>query len=277
MRSNDREPPSTSVADSTSPTADDAPADGTATDPVGAALDVALIVMRNGGPTVLVEQTFNNILQGFRKAGVSAAWRLDFVAVDDASDPGSSTVLRPVGTVGMNLARVAAAATLGTKVARGEIRPAAVAAEVGRINSLPNPYGRLTLIAAAAAAGAGYSQMFGPDWGALAIACVAAAVGQFLRSMLQARKLAPAPVTMVCGVLSASLALGGLRLGLSENAPIVLISSLIYMVPGLVMINGFFDVMSHRHLFVGLERIANAGFLFLILALAIALSVSTFT
>jgi hypothetical protein len=36
------------------------------------------------------------------------------------------------------------------------------------------------------------------------------------------------------------------------------------------LINGFVDVLSHKHLLVGLERIANAAYLFLILAIAIA-------
>ncbi len=43
-------------------------------------------------------------------------------------------------------------------------------------------------------------------------------------------------------------------------------------VPGLPLINGFVDLVSHKYLFVGLERIANAAFLFLLLAIAIALA-----
>jgi hypothetical protein len=39
------------------------------------ALDVALIFMRNGCSTVLADQTFNNILKGYKQNGVSAAWR----------------------------------------------------------------------------------------------------------------------------------------------------------------------------------------------------------
>jgi uncharacterized membrane protein YjjP (DUF1212 family) len=108
--------------------------------------------------------------------------------------------------------------------------------------------------------------------GALGIAFVAAGIGQFLRSLLQARKLAVAPVTLVCGVLSACIACVGLWLGLSQIAPATLIASVIYMVPGLPLINGFVDMVSHKCLLVGLERIANAVFLFLALAVAIALA-----
>ena len=53
-------------------------------------------------------------------------------------------------------------------------------------------------------------------------------------------------------------------------APATLIASVIYMVPGLPLINGFVDVVSHKLLVVGFERTLNAGFLFLVLAIAIA-------
>ena len=128
------------------------------------------------------------------------------------------------------------------------------------------------MIVAAACTAAFFSQIPGGDWGAFGIAFVAAGVGQFLRSLLQARKLAVAPVTLVSGVLSACIACVGLWLGLSQIAPATLIASVIYMVPGLPLINGFVDMVSHKYLLVGLERIANAVFLFLVLAIAIALA-----
>jgi uncharacterized membrane protein YjjP (DUF1212 family) len=87
---------------------------------------------------------------------------------------------------------------------------------------------------------------------------VAANIGQFLRSLLQARKLTVAPVTLIRGVLLACIAYLGLRMGLSQTVPATVIASIIYTVPGLPLINGFVDMVSYKYLFVGLERIANA-------------------
>jgi uncharacterized membrane protein YjjP (DUF1212 family) len=240
--------------------------------PVERALDVALIVMQNGGSTVMADRTFANILKGYKQDGVSAAWRLDFVAASIVAEGHSATVLRPVGPIGVNLVRTSEAAVLGERVARGEVSAAALDSEIERIKALATPYHRWVIIVAAACTAAFFSRIPGGDWGALGIAFVAAGIGQFLRSLLQARKLAVAPVTTVCGVLSAFIACFGLRLGLSETAPATLIASVIYMVPGLPLINGFVDMVSHKYLFVGLERIANAVFLFLVLSIAIALA-----
>lgn len=240
--------------------------------PVERALDVALLVMQNGGSTVMADRTFTNILKGSKQHGVSSAWRLDFVAANSVAEGQSSTVLRPVGPIGVNLVRASEAEILGERVARGEVSTAALDSEIERIKALATPYNRWVMIVAAACTAAFFSQIPGGDWGAFGIAFVAAGVGQFLRSLLQARRLAVAPVTLVCGVLSACIACIGLRLGLSRIAPATLIASVIYMVPGLPLINGFVDMVSHKYLFVGLERIANAGFLFLVLAVAIALA-----
>jgi uncharacterized membrane protein YjjP (DUF1212 family) len=240
--------------------------------PVEKALDVALLVMQNGGSTVMAERTFENILKGFKQDGVSAAWRLDFVAATSTAEGRSSAVLRPVGDTGVNLVRASEAAVLGERVARGEVSTAALDSEVERIKALVSPYNRWVMIAAAACTAAFFSQIPGGDWGAFGIAFVAAGVGQFLRSLLQARKFAVAPVTLVCGVLSACIAGVGVRLGLSQTVPATAIASVIYLAPGLPLINGFIDMVSHKHVFVGLERMERAAFLFLVLAIAVALA-----
>jgi uncharacterized membrane protein YjjP (DUF1212 family) len=234
------------------------------------ALDVAQIVMQNGGSTAMADRTFKNILKGYRQEGVSASWRLDFVAVSGLAAGRSLTVLRPVGPIGVNLGRASEATVLGERVARGEVDTAALVAEVERLNTLPPRYNRWALIAAAAFAAAAFSQIPGGDWGALGVALMAGGVGQFVRSFLQARKLPVAPVTLLCGALSACLAGVGLRLGLSQTVPATAVASVIYLVPGLPLINGFIDLVSHKYLAVGLERMANAVFLFLLLAIAMA-------
>lgn len=240
--------------------------------PVEMALETALLVIQNGGSTVAANRSFSNILKGYKQSGVSAVWRLDFIAAHITSNGQSSTAVRPVGPIGVNLVRVAEVASLSERVAKGEVETAALLDEVARIKALPAPYSRWVMMAGVGCAAASFSQITGGDWGSLAIAFVAGGVGQFLRSLLQARKLAVAPVTLISGLLSACIAAAGLRLGFSQVAPAALMASVIYLAPGLPLINGFIDVTSHKYLFVGIERIANAAFLFLVMALAIALA-----
>jgi uncharacterized membrane protein YjjP (DUF1212 family) len=234
------------------------------------ALDAALIVMRNGGTTGTADRTFRNILKGYKQDGVSVTWRLDFAAATTVTEGQPMTVFRPVGPIGVNLARVSEAVVLGERVGRGEVDTAAVVSEIERINTLGPPYSRWAMIAAAAGSAAVFTQITGGDWGALGVACVAGGVGQLFRLWLRAKKLPVAPVTFMSGVVSACIAGIGLRLGLSSTVPPTAVASVVYMVPGLPLINGFVDVVAHKYLYVGLERIANAAYIFLILAIAVA-------
>jgi uncharacterized membrane protein YjjP (DUF1212 family) len=241
---------------------------------VDLALEAALVVLRNGGSTEAADRTFANILRGWKQSEAPTTWRLDFIATTGPESGQSATVIRPVGPIGVNLVRASEAEALGERVARGEVAAEAVSAEIARIGGLPSPYSRAVLVAAAGIAAACFSQLLGGDQGSLAVAAVAAGIGQFFRSLLQAGKLAVATVTLIVALVSACIAAVGLRLGFSQVAPATVIASVIYMVPGLPLINGFVDVVAHKYLLTGIERIANAAFLFLVLAVAIVLALT---
>jgi len=237
---------------------------------VARALDVALLVVGNGGATWMADRTFGKVLEGFDQRDVSTTWRLDFVAATFTADGLSTTMFRPIVMGGVNLVRAAEATVLGERVARGELDVGVLAEEVARINALPRPYDRWTTLAAAAGAAAVFARLNGGDGGAVSLAFVAAGLGQLVRAPLAGMNLPVAPVHLLCGIISACIAAVGLRLGVSQTAPAALIASIVYMIPGLPLIKGVIEVASRRYLAVGLERIADAGLLFMVLAIAIA-------
>jgi hypothetical protein len=95
---------------------------------VDMALEAALLVMQNGGSTVAADRTFSNVLKGHEGEAATAVWRLDFVAVRTAAEGESSTVVRPVGTTGVNLSR-ASDAILAERLAQRKITAADFGAE----------------------------------------------------------------------------------------------------------------------------------------------------
>jgi uncharacterized membrane protein YjjP (DUF1212 family) len=237
-----------------------------------AALDAAVVVMRNGGSTAAAARSFANILKGCEIKDVAAVWRLDFVAASGETREGRLTALRSVGSMGVNLVRAGEMVALSERVARGQITAEALDAELNRVRSLPSPYSGPVLALAAACAGAAYSQLPGGDWGSLAIAFVAGGAGQSLRLQLDANRVGNTAVTFACSALSATIAALGLRLGLSDAPSATLLASVIYMIPGMPLINGFTDMLSAHHRITGLERIANAALVFVVIAIAVALA-----
>ena len=64
----------------------------------------------------------------------------------------------------------------------------------------------------------------------------------------------------------------GLRLGLSHAVSATLLGSVVYMIPGLALINGFIDAVSDGYLLVGIQRLLDAVSVFLIMAVAVAIA-----
>lgn len=241
--------------------------------PIEIALEAALLVMRSGGSTASAERAFSKLVGASGRGDASVVWRLDFVAASGAEPDRAGPLIRAVGPIGVNLRRASEIAVLGERAANGEVDAAEIETEVARIRQLPSPYDRWLTVAVAAAIAACFVQIpGGRDWGGSGIAFLAAGVGQVVRTRLQARDAAVAPVTLACGLISSLIAAFGLRLGFSQDVATVLLGGVIYLVPGLPLINGFIDMLSHRHLFIGAERMLNAAFLFLVLGLALAIA-----
>lgn len=236
------------------------------------ALDVALLVMENGGSTFRANQTFQTMLSGLHQEEVSALWQLNTVTVFTQSDGQMTSRMRPVRAAGVNLTCVSAAWTLAQQVRTGDIAPADIPAHIQQIKALRSPYNPSVMVAIAALTAASFAELIGGDWGSFVLAGVAGGVGQFVRLNLQARHFTSATVTLLCALLSALIGSLGLRVGWSQVVPATLMGSVGYMMPGLVLANGFADLISQRHLSVGIERIANAMFIFLLLTLGIGIA-----
>jgi uncharacterized membrane protein YjjP (DUF1212 family) len=261
------EPPA-SAAGATAP-AETAPS---ATPTLESLLDAAAMVLQNGGSAAMADGALKNLAHGFGRGEVAAVWRLDGILATGREEGRPVTLLRPIGPVGLSLARASEVTALSERVAKGDVDAATFAAELERIRGLPPPYGRWVMALAAAFAGLTFSRTMAGDQGALILCPVAAGVGQLLRSQLTAWKFSRTNTTFVCALLSGLIAAAGLDLGVSQTVGATFLSSIIYAVPGVLLINGFLDLLTERFLIIGLQRLAHAGLLFLILAIAVAVA-----
>jgi uncharacterized membrane protein YjjP (DUF1212 family) len=238
-------------------------------------LDVALVVMEHGGSAVMADRAFRGILDGHGKqADVSTLWRSDFVAVTRSVNGENRTTFRPLEAGTVDLRRVYEAVVLADRVAKGTTGVTEIADELRKCKELAAPYHPGWTIVASATAAACFAEFIGGDWGSFPLCLAAGAVGQSVRLVLNARGLGTAPVTLICAMLSASIGALGVRAGLSATAAPVLIGSVGYMIPGLLLVNGFIDVGTYRYLSVGAGRIAGAAFLFVLMAIGIAVAES---
>lgn len=117
-------------------------------------------------------------------------------------------------------------------------------------------------------ANASFCRLFGGDIWAMLITFTATMIGFFTRQHLTRRKVNHYIVFIVSAFGASICASTALTLGI-DTAEIALATSVLYLVPGVPLINGVIDI-TDGHIQIGISRLVNA--LMLIVCIAIGMS-----
>lgn len=239
---------------------------------IDSALYAAVTVLHLGGSTTMADRAFRNVVYNSKVNDLSIMWRLDNVIVNYTDNGQSKTILKSVGSVGTSLTAVSKIIELTEDIRNKKAEVTRIDDGINEILKAPPVHSHLTYILVAGLAAAFYSLFHHGSIESVIAVFTSAVVGQTLRLHLQAREMRDSHITFICGLLSASIASIFLHLGYGQVEIQTLIACLIYLVPGLLMINGFVDFTKQRYIFIGLQRMLNASFIFLILALVILIA-----
>ena len=122
----------------------------------------------------------------------------------------------------------------------------------------------------ASLANASFCRLFGGDIWAMLITFTATMVGFFTRQHLTRKKVNHYIVFIASAFVASICASTALALGI-DTAEIALATSVLYLVPGVPLINGVIDI-TDGHIQIGISRLVNA--FLLIICIAIGMSVT---
>lgn len=122
----------------------------------------------------------------------------------------------------------------------------------------------------ASLANASFCRLFGGDIWAMLITFTATMVGFFTRQHLTRKKVNHYIVFIASAFVASICASTALALGI-DTAEIALATSVLYLVPGVPLINGVIDI-TDGHIQIGISRLVNA--FMLIICIAIGMSVT---
>ena len=117
-------------------------------------------------------------------------------------------------------------------------------------------------------ANASFCRLFGGDVWAMLVTFTATMIGFFTRQHLTRRKVNHYIVFIISAFVASLCASTALTLGI-DSAEIALATSVLYLVPGVPLINGIIDI-TDGHIQIGISRLVNA--LMLIVCIAIGMS-----
>lgn len=106
-------------------------------------------------------------------------------------------------------------------------------------------------------ANASFCRLFGGDFIAMGIVAAATCTGYYLKQQLLAHGCDVRVMFMICAFVSAVLGASGLLFGLGVTPQVALGTSVLYLVPGIPLLNSFSDML-YRHYLCAFSRFADA-------------------
>lgn len=130
---------------------------------------------------------------------------------------------------------------------------------------------RWVVLLLVACANAAFCRLFGGDSIAIGLVWMATMAGFFIRQELTRRHLNHMVIFIICSFIASMIAATGVRYNLGTTQDVSLGTSVLYLIPGVPLINSILDILE-GHVLVGFSRTINA--VILIICIAIGLSIT---
>lgn len=141
-----------------------------------------------------------------------------------------------------------------------------------RIISIP-PIRPLYVLILASLANASFCRLFGGDWYSAGIVLFATLVGLFLKQRLSKTALNHYIIFILSAFVASLCASVSLRFNITSE--IALATSVLYLVPGVPLINGVIDIVE-GHTLTGFSRLVQAGLLIICIAIGLSFTLLLF-
>lgn len=209
-----------------------------------AALETGVLVQMNGGDTARVSESIRTVALALGAQSVQPAVSAVNVAVTVQRGAWSRTAFRQAGHVGIDFGLLTELSRLTDRVQGmgvGQFR-AELDHVVGRARRYPVP-----LIMAALGLSCGsFAALFGSDWFGILAATAAGALGATVRHLLVRRGFMPFVFCIAAAFASVSTVL--LLQGPTETLDPALAACILYLIPGVPLLNGTSDLLSGHYL-----------------------------
>jgi uncharacterized membrane protein YjjP (DUF1212 family) len=193
----------------------------------------------------------------------------DGVAVSLA---GEGAAIEPVRELRYNTAVQARVHEVLEQVCRGQLKPSAALACLGRVEADTPRHSRWLAALVLGAAAASLAGLLGADAGAAAVAGLATCLGLLARQELGRRHFSLLVLPLTAALIGAALGGLAIRLGWTRSPELVLIVPALMLVPGPHLINGLLDLVDN-HVPMSLSRLGLATGILLASALGVVVGV----
>lgn len=218
------------------------------------------IILENGGEVYRVEETAARICSAYSGVACESFATTTAIILSLTDKDGSAySVLKRVKRRGLNLQKVDRINQLSRKVEAGKIDLSALEDEIEQIDA-KKPYPTWLRVFAIAVAAGVFANLFMGSIRDMFCAAAIAVLIQSMRFFCIDIALNDFIINIVAGIISAALGFLSVFAGLGDSMNIIVISTLMISVPGLILTNGIRDIVA-GDLLAGTSRLFEAFFI----------------
>lgn len=240
-------------------------------------LDIALragqLLLENGAETWRVEETVHRL-----GTALGAEW-LDIyvtptgIIISTIAAHEHRTRIRRVVGLGVDLSKVGALVELSRRAVAGQATRADVRERLEQIAAAQRAYPLWLVVLLVAIACAGFAALSGAGLAEFVLTVLAAGLGMIVRLWLNRIFASPLLTTVISALVAVTTAILSSRLIACPRPDLVIISSVLFLLPGVPMINAIGDLIN-GDLVSGLARGAQAALVLAALALGMVLGLA---
>ena len=227
-------------------------------------LEIGTLLMSSGANSMRIRTTIDRISDAFGiKTELLITHRALMITISDIDEERYHSSLKRTSPHGVNFKMVSGISRMSWKVLEDEWSIEQINDELNRLRSL-HYYNRLVILLMVSLAGASFCRIFGGSWMDMLVAFGATFAGLFIKQEAAKRNF-NIYLCIFFGAFTASI-IANLFIRFSDISEHALATSVLFLVPGVPLINSFSDLID-GNIMNGIIRSING----LLIAFAIAL------
>lgn len=236
--------------------------------------EIATLLMTSGSNTRRVSRNVSRIANALGyDFEIFYSYSAVVVTVRNTQTAETETLVKTIPGYGTHFGVVSDISILSWQVVEHSLSIEEIRKEVERIKHLPR-YNKYIMYLFVALAGGSLARIFGGSYLEFLIAFLATLIGLFGRSVFQERKFNPFISWLFAAFISVSV-VNIFRLFGVEQLNSGLAACVLWLIPGVPLINGFIDLLS-GHVVSGMAKLTSAAVFIFMIALGFFLSLITF-
>jgi uncharacterized membrane protein YjjP (DUF1212 family) len=231
-------------------------------------LEVGAYLMSSGACSNRIRITVDRIADAFDlDAELLVTNRALMISISDTEKKEHFSSVKRTPPHGVNFKLVSGISIMSWRIVAEKWTTEQIKAELSRLVALPQ-YPRLMVLALVALAGAAFCRLLGGNYIEMASTYVATFLGLFIHQQAHKANFNPYLCVLFASLLASMVSGLGFKLGFSNTLEHSLAASILFLIPGVPLINAFTDIID-GNILNGVVRGINAFVIIFMVALGL--------